>query len=92
MMHYHEMGDTIAENAAKFILDNIKFHYFYDSKDLENYYKDVKNISKTTRYPHTIKAYQNLTPTIIGLTTTKVYDYEYLKAEDLIKDIDDAIF
>ena len=54
LKYYRNNNDTLGEKTDSFLFDNMKYHYFFASEKLENYYENVKCISKKYKYPVSI--------------------------------------
>ena len=88
--HYTRLGDKEKLQAAKFLVENMKYHYFYESSLLADYYRQVHEVSQHYKYPVSIPHYQNIYKTLgnIGEGKEKVGDADRLTAQFLIRHID----
>lgn len=93
LKYYRNNNDTLGEKTASFLFDNMKYHYFFASEKLENYYENVKCISKKYKYPVCISEYKKNNDQFGNLSEgiKKIYDYEALSENEIINDIDAAI-
>lgn len=90
--HYARLGDKEKLKAAKFLVENMRYHYFYESGLLADYYRQVHEVSQQYKYPTSIQHYQNIYKKLgdIGDGKQKIYDNDRLTAKFLIKHIDDT--
>lgn len=90
--HYAKQGDTLKLKAARFVVDNMRYHYSYESSTLNDFYKRAEQISKEYKYPQSIEQYKNIYKEVgdIGRGRRKVYDTQNMTAQSLIANIDAA--
>lgn len=90
--HYTSQGDTLKLKAARFITENMAYHYSYQSDLLDKFYNRVKTISAEYNYPKSIEQYTSLYRELgnIGNGKSKVTDERSITEQSLIKNIDMA--
>ncbi len=90
--HYSQSpADSLKLRAAYFLIGNMDVHYTVDSKELRNFYSFIDSVYTIEKpiywYDSIYKDYLSTHPTI----DLKTYpDKDYIKAEYLIKNIDQA--
>lgn len=90
--HYTRLGDKEKLKAAKFLVENMKYHYFYESDVLSDFYRQVHDVSLQYKYPASIQYYQNIYKTLgdISIGKQKIFDKDKLTSQFLIQNIDMA--
>lgn len=91
--HYAKSGDKERLRAAEFLVENMRYHYSYNSPLLEKYYAGVDTISNEYKYPACIPHYQKMIYELggdISAGAGKRNDPGGISAEALIANIDMA--
>ena len=90
--HYTRLGDKEKLRAAKFLVENMKYHYFKDSPGFTKCFEGIEEINSQYKYPDCLEQYQNLFKGLgnpyIGIKD--VPDQELMDAKSLIDNIDMA--
>ncbi len=89
LRHYEEEGDTLKYNAAKFLIENMPYHYTQDGKG--TYSVDSAYLAMA-EYPieQREKVFKELTKDADTSKDSMSIDIKAIKADYLIKVIDDA--
>lgn len=86
--HFHNNSNTLKYEAAKFLIENMSFHYTYRSEAVDSFNELYLNTSREALNRRT--AFFNKNADNIKASMPPVYDITTMKAEELIKAIDDA--
>lgn len=92
MAHYQKTGDKEKLAAAKFLVENMRYHHAYESPLLDTYYGKVHEVSTQYKYPASISHYQAIYKDLgnIGEGKQEVCDIDKLTVQQLIANIDMA--
>lgn len=92
LAHYAKQGDTLKMKAAKYIVENMPYHYSCESETLNDFYNRVNQVSATYKYPKSIEQYQAIYEDVgdIGKGKRKVCDTQSISSQALIDNIDAA--
>lgn len=90
--HYAKAGDTLRLKAARFLVDNMRHHAYYDSPLLHRYYSRAEQIGHERDYRKRMTLFRELYAELgdIGSGKQEVGDAAGLTAEALIANIDSA--
>lgn len=86
--HFKDEPNPLKYEAAKFLIENMPYHYTYNGKDVERINELYLNTSKEALNKRT--EFFNKNADSIKSSIPPVYDITTMKAEYLIKAIDDA--
>ena len=86
--HFHNNSNTLKYEAAKFLIENMSFHYTYRSEAVDSFNELYLNTSREALNRRT--EFFNKNADNIKASMPPVYDITTMKAEELIKAIDDA--
>lgn len=90
--HYSQLAsDSLKLKAVKFLIANMDYQYTSDSKELRNYYTFLDSLFKIKNESKNLNLiYKNYETKFPNITSKKFPDKKYIKANYLIKNIDDA--
>lgn len=94
LAHYAADDDCRKLAAAEFLIRNMQYHYSQTSPELDRYYEQMDSISQLTPTRWNISREQDSLFSLLDYPfdqpQTKVYDTKVVKAEPLIRHIDQA--
>ena len=95
LSHYAKDSDSRKLEAARFLIRNMQYHYTRTSPEIVRYYEQMDSISRLTPTRWSVSAEQD---SLFGMLDnpflgrqTKICDSRVIKAEPLIRHIDNAI-
>jgi len=88
LYHFKDAPNPLKYEAAKFLIENMPYHYTYNDKEIERINELYLNTSKEALNKRT--EFFNKNADSIRSSMPPVYDITTMKAEYLIKAIDDA--
>ena len=88
LYHFKDAPNPLKYEAAKFLIENMPYHYTYNDKEIEGFNQLYLNTSKEALNKRT--EFFNKNADSIWSSMSLVYDITTMKAEYLIKAIDDA--
>ena len=88
LLHFEDNPNPLKYEAAKFLIENMPYHYTYKGKDVESFNELYLNTSKEALNKRT--EFFNKNADSIKASMPPMCDITTMKAEELIKAIDDA--
>ena len=90
--HYTRLGDKEKLQAAKFLVENMKYHYFKDSPKLSMYFDGISKINAEYKYPSCKEGYRKLYSELgnSDLDVQEIADTDVVDVQFLIDNIDKA--
>ena len=91
--HYQEEGDSLKLKAALFLIENMTYHYFYESKESIQYYNALDSALSTVKTKNS-QILTDLTDSLAGvyspLNQQIKKDIYHISADYMIRSIDEA--
>lgn len=92
ILHYESVGDSEKKKAALYLIENMPGHYSYFGNSINDYYEIALNLAHSGMNPKT--QYDSLLllskTRFADVSKQKIQDIKIIKAEFLIKNIDQA--
>jgi hypothetical protein len=90
LRHYQNTPEKL--KAAKFLIENIPYHYSYAGEVLDKYYEEIESINRSTSFPESINRIEDLYGSLgdPNQNVKRVCDADLITSEYLIKNIDRA--